>query len=75
MNLEALLAGLHTKLAQEFLDRLESGEATTSDLNVIRQFLKDNGIDVSSQVKSPIFKLSEALPFVSEDEVPSREAL
>lgn len=74
-SLEELLSKLHDGLANEFLRRLESGEATASDLNVIRQFLKDNGIDAASQSKSPIFKISEKLPFDSEDDIPSREAL
>jgi hypothetical protein len=63
MKLDELLASIHEKLAKDLLNRLESGQATTSDLNVIRQFLKDNNVDVSTQTRSPVFKLSEALPF------------
>ena len=42
---ENKLADLHGTLALHFMERLRSGDCTASDLNVIRQFLKDNGID------------------------------
>lgn len=37
---------MHKALAKEMLKRLEGDEPVTSqEMNVIRQFLKDNGID------------------------------
>ena len=33
---------LHQVLAEELLARVQTGEATASELNVARQFLKDN---------------------------------
>ena len=39
------LESLHTVLVQELLDRIRAGDAKPSDLNVARQFLKDNGIE------------------------------
>ena len=45
MKLQKLLDQLHTELAQELLDKVRSGEAKASELNVARQFLKDNGIE------------------------------
>ena len=38
------LSELHGQLARIMQKRLASGEATASELSVIRQFLKDNGI-------------------------------
>lgn len=53
---EAELAGLHGLLSQYFSARLNSGEAlTSSELNVIRQFLKDNGIDCVGSENLPSF--------------------
>jgi len=40
-----LLEQLHLVLAQELLDKVKSGEAKAGDLNVARQFLKDNGVN------------------------------
>ena len=45
MKLEKILEELHNDLAQHLLTQLKSGELRAADLNVIRQFLKDNGID------------------------------
>ncbi len=40
-----LLEQLHLVLAQELLDKVKSGDAKAGDLNVARQFLKDNGVE------------------------------
>ena len=42
-----ILEKLHLLLAKELTDKITSGEAKAGDLNVARQFLKDNGIAVS----------------------------
>ena len=47
--------------------RLQSGEATASELNVIRQFLKDNNIDCSEQASDPLKNLAKTLPFEDPD--------
>ncbi len=52
---EELLASLHGELAQAMADKLQSGAFTASDLNVIRQFLKDNLI-TSDGEKDPLVK-------------------
>ena len=36
-----LLADLHKVLAEQLLDRIKDPEAKSADLNVARQFLKD----------------------------------
>jgi hypothetical protein len=57
-----LLEQLHGELAKDMLVKLKSGNATASDLNAIRQFLKDNGIEAgpSNRVVNDIAKI---LPF------------
>lgn len=60
---EAELAGLHGLLSQYFSARLNSGEPLTpSELNVIRQFLKDNGIDCVGSENPVINDIVESLP-------------
>jgi len=66
-NLEALFASLHNKLGEELLKRIEAGEATSSELNVARQFLKDNGIDDIPRENSPLQTLSELSIFDDDD--------
>lgn len=59
---EDILAALHGDLADAMRKRLESGEATASDLNVIRQFLKDNGINSDGQSDPKLKNLADELP-------------
>ena len=39
------LEDLHSTLTDVLIDRVKSGDAKAGDLNVARQFLKDNGIE------------------------------
>jgi hypothetical protein len=57
------LKDLHNLLAEKLLDRVKDPEVKASDLNVARQFLKDNGIDALPVDESPLKKLMEELPF------------
>jgi len=67
---EDALGALHEALAQHFLDTLKSGDAKAADLNVIRQFLKDNGIEVVPNTGGTLDKVAEVLPvFDDEDEL------
>jgi len=61
--IEDTLQILHKELAEEFLSRVRSGEATPADLNSARQFLRDNGIDSVALRGSPLQKLAMVLPF------------
>lgn len=61
--LEALAAALATALS----DRVNSPEATAADFNVVRQFLKDNGVQFGDANSKPIKNLVESLPFAGED--------
>lgn len=64
---------LHGELARALADRIKSGEATASDLNVARQFLKDNGIDAIPRDASPLADLAKSLPFQSTDDIIDEE--
>lgn len=65
---EAELAGLHGLLSQYFSARLNSGEPlTSSELNVIRQFLKDNGIDCVGSENPVINDITRNLPSFDDD--------
>ena len=41
------LSDLHELLTQDLTIRIRNGEATSQDLNVARQFLRDNKIEAS----------------------------
>ena len=57
------LDNLHIELAQLLLDKIRSGDAKASDLNVARQFLKDNGIEGLPVDNTPLKDLVDELPF------------
>ena len=65
------LKELHGVLANELLKRVKDPEAKASDLNVARQFLKDNGIECLPVEKNPMQELMENLPDL--DAVPLAE--
>ena len=56
------LEDLHALLAEELTNRLLSGECSPAELNVIRQFLRDNGIDAIPKSGSPLQGLMDSLP-------------
>ena len=64
-----LLEQLHLVLAQELLDKVKSGDAKAGDLNVARQFLKDNGIEAIPVDNSPLKALVDELPFDTEEDL------
>lgn len=64
---ETALAGLHGLFAQHLLNRLKSGEVTTQELNTIRQFLKDNGIECIGEMNSTIVDITAHLPSFNEE--------
>lgn len=63
MSEKETLHNLHTAMAEVLLEKIRNGTATAGDLGVARQFLKDNGVDVSSKYSQPVLRLSENLPF------------
>lgn len=59
-----LQSKLHLRLAEDLLRRVESGEASAAELNVARQFLKDNGIECAVGKPSEAMRgLAKAMPF------------
>ncbi len=40
-----VLNTMHYELAKLLVDKIKTGEAKAGDLNVARQFLKDNGVE------------------------------
>lgn len=65
--IEALLSQIHEELAKTLLDRILSGEATSQDLNVARQLLRDNGIDATPRKGGALLNLAQSLPFKDKD--------
>ena len=47
------LRTLHTILAEKLLEKITDPDAKSADLNVARQFLRDNGIDAVPTDDSP----------------------
>ena len=60
---EAALKAIHEALCTDLLNKIKSGEASSADLSVARQFLRDNGIDCAAEPGTPITKLALSLPF------------
>ena len=63
------LENLHSQVAQELLQRIISGEASSADMSNAIKFLKDNGIEGLPMQDSPLGNLVNVLPF------PSKESL
>ena len=57
------LKDLHEELAKVLLERVKDPDAKSADLNVARQFLKDNSIDAVPAKGSPLEELIKELPF------------
>jgi hypothetical protein len=74
-NVDKLLADLHSLLTKELLVKLESGDYCPADLNVARQFLKDNSISSADLANkgSSLQKLADLVPFHDPEE-PVRKA-
>tara|TARA_R110000772_G_scaffold87248_1_gene182129 strand:- start:353 stop:580 length:228 start_codon:yes stop_codon:yes gene_type:complete len=60
------LYGLQDLLIDEFINRIQSGEASPSDLNAARQLLKDNQISATITSNNPMANLVSILPFDDE---------
>ena len=60
---QEILSQMHLALTEDLLNRIKSGEAKASELNVARQFLKDNDITAIPTDDSAIKQLVEELPF------------
>jgi hypothetical protein len=70
MTEKQLMETLHDAVTRDLLMRVQSGEATASELSVAVKFLKDNGasLDVIT-AESPMASLLENLPFESAEKI------
>lgn len=60
---QKLLKEMHHAICRELLARIQSGEATSADLSVARQMLKDNGVTSVPTPGQPLGDLMDSLPF------------
>ena len=65
------LKQLHSILAEQLLKRIKEEDVKASDLNVARQFLKDNGIDAVPTNNNPLEELVKELPLAEKKLVKS----
>ena len=72
INKEKQLEQLHSELTQKLLEKIRSSEVSASELNVCRQFLKDNGIESLAVDNSPLRSLVDELPFSDPEEIKTR---
>ena len=63
---EKKLEQLHSELTDKLLEKIKDPEVKASDLNVARQFLKDNSYEVSPTAENPLRDLVDELPFKDE---------
>ena len=63
------LQQLHSLLAEQLLNKIKDPDVKASDLNVARQFLKDNGIEALPVDNSPLKALVDELPFDNEEDL------
>ena len=61
------LAKMHVEFAEKLLEKLRSGECTASELNVIRQFLRDNNIDATREGNPAAAMLAGEFPTFADD--------
>jgi hypothetical protein len=57
-----VLSNLHTDLAYHLRSRLDDGSISTAELNILRQFLKDNGISAQPVAGTSFGDLVASLP-------------
>tara|TARA_R100001086_G_scaffold99397_1_gene49602 strand:- start:547 stop:753 length:207 start_codon:yes stop_codon:yes gene_type:complete len=60
---EELLNKLWDLTINRLIERLESEDFTSQDINVARQMLRDHGVNVEDISEGPIADLSKVLPF------------
>jgi len=57
-----LLGDLHSAIAADLLQRVQSGEATSAELSTAIRFLKDNNIEAIASENEGLTALMKALP-------------
>jgi hypothetical protein len=58
-----ILDSLHDAVAQDLLNKVQSGEASAAELTAAIKFLKDNGIEALPASGTPLGNLVDSLPF------------
>jgi hypothetical protein len=74
MEREQKLSNLFDLVCDDLTERIGNGAATSTDLNVARQMLKDNGITAIPVETNSLGDLANALPFPSPEEVSEAKA-
>ena len=62
------LSHLHGALAKMMRGKLEDGTASAADMGIIRQFLKDNGIESMPGTGGVLDSLAKTLETLKDDE-------
>lgn len=73
MTEKEMMELLHKALAENLLLRVQDPEAKSSDLNVARQFLKDNHIEGLPTENSMLGDLVKTLPNFADDDADTSE--
>jgi hypothetical protein len=68
MTEKELMEKLHSMLANTLLSKISDPDVKASDLNVARQFLKDNGIEALAAEGSPLADLVATLPDFNDED-------
>ena len=66
---ENMLAEMHGLMAQVMLEKLRTRTLDKGDLNVIRQFLKDNAIDCYGPANEALGSIASELPKFDDEDV------
>jgi hypothetical protein len=69
-DLKAINTKIHEALAQALLDKVRDGSATAADLNVARQYLKDNNVSSTVEASPTMNNLVRDLPFTGDEASP-----
>lgn len=65
---ESTLSAMHGLFAEVLLQKLRTGDLDKGDLNVIRQFLKDNAIDCYGPANETLGSIASELPSFTEEQ-------
>lgn len=67
------MESLHKMLAETLIDRMKDPDVKAGDLNVARQFLKDNHIEGMAVENSPLADLVKTLPDFNDNDTDMNE--
>jgi hypothetical protein len=65
---DAISQQLHQAFGRALLDRLQSGEASAGDFEVVRKWLKDNNINSTPEASPELPRLAHLLPVKDDEE-------